>query len=131
MCNEWKDLVEFDKRPDRPIGIRSRCKICSHILRKSDMQAFKYTQYKQGAKSRGMEFRLTKEEFLTLWQTLCSYCGDPIDTIGIDRIDSEKCYSPDNIVSCCRTCNVMKLALPREIFVNHCQKIIKHQSLPN
>ena len=29
-CKEWKELSEFYKRSDRPIGLQSRCKKCAN-----------------------------------------------------------------------------------------------------
>lgn len=125
-CEQWKPLNEYDKRPDRPIGVRPKCKICTRQQRLTDIVGLKLTNYKSGAKSRGIDWRLTKDQFLSFWQLPCFYCGDAVDTIGLDRIDSNKCYEIGNIVPCCRTCNVMKLAIPREIFIQHCQKIVSH-----
>lgn len=126
VCKEWKPLTAYDKRPERPIGVKPKCKSCAVEYRASKPQQVKYTQYKSGAKKRGIEFNLTKDEFMSLWQKVCYYCGSSIETIGIDRIDSNYGYSISNVVPCCAICNTMKLALPRDVFVEHCRKIIKN-----
>jgi len=128
VCNEWKLLSKYDKRPDRPIGVKPKCKFCARIYRDGKPEQVKFAQYKSGAKKRNIGFSLSKEEFLTFWQKSCFYCGDKVATIGLDRIDSSKGYSLDNVVSCCAICNTMKLALPREIFIAHCYKIINNQT---
>ena len=125
-CKGWKLLSEYDKRPERPIGVKPKCKECEKEYRRDNQKQVKYAQYKSGAKKRGIEFTLTKEHFNALWQNPCNYCGDEVLTIGIDRTDSNSGYSADNVVSCCTICNVMKLALPRNVFVQHCYKVVKH-----
>jgi hypothetical protein len=87
---------------------------------------FKYAKTKSSATAREIPFRLTLEEFLTLWQKDCTYCGDPIATIGLDRIDSNSDYSIANVVPCCLTCNRAKSELTREEFINHCRKVLKN-----
>lgn len=47
---------------------------------------------------------------------------------GLDRVDSAKGYTKDNIVSCCTTCNRMKMAHEVTDFLDHCRKIAdRHQ----
>ena len=125
-CDNWKTEDNYDKRPERPLGLKPKCKQCAEEYRALNKKNNKFTMYKSGAKKRGIDWRLSKEEFLQLWQKDCNYCGDPIETIGVDRIDSEHCYSIYNIVPCCVTCNVMKLALKRDDFINHCKKVIRN-----
>lgn len=85
----------------------------------------RYSQYKSGAKRRGLDFDLTYLEFMMFWQKPCQYCGSGIATIGIDRIDNTKGYSINNIVSCCDTCNWMKADYALDSFMEHCKKIVE------
>jgi hypothetical protein len=128
-CRLWKPLDEYDKRPDRPIGVRPKCKVCTKEHRHKDVVALKFTNYKSGAKGRGIDWRLSKDQFISFWQKPCHYCGNEVETIGLDRIDSDKCYKIGNVVPCCHTCNVMKLAIPREMFIQHCKKIVSHTQM--
>ena len=80
--------------------------------------------YKRNAKVRGIEFNINLNEFKSFWQNPCNYCGTNIETIGLDRIDSSMGYFLDNIVSCCTICNKMKMTLPKDIFIEHCRKIV-------
>lgn len=125
-CNKWKLLKDYDKRPERPIGLKPKCKDCSKKYRASVPEMVKLATYKSGANRRGISFDLSKEEFLTFWRQPCFYCNSDIETIGIDRIDSNLGYRIDNIVPCCAICNTMKLALPRDIFIEHCHKIVNN-----
>ena len=82
-----------------------------------------YDRYKKSAISKGIEFNLTKEQFSLLWKMPCFYCKTPIQTIGIDRKDSAKGYTEDNITPCCTKCNLMKRHISVEDFINHCKLI--------
>ena len=68
----------------------------------------KFSEYKSGAKQRGIEFHLTMEQFESFWQKPCEYCGAEIETIGLDRLDSDGHYTMNNVVSCCWSCNKEK-----------------------
>jgi len=105
-----------------------------------------YKSYKRGAKQRGLEFKLTKEEFLELATGNCNYCGSFPNKFrkkrninkgdipefyhnGVDRVDNEIGYYMSNCVSCCTNCNRMKRSLPLSEFVLHVRKIYKHLRL--
>lgn len=76
---------------------------------------------KRIALSSSREFSLTKEEVKNLTQRTCAYCGgEPAAQFktpenngvyvynGLDRLDSKRGYSVDNVVSCCWPCNQAK-----------------------
>jgi len=91
----------------------------------------KYKNYKAEAKHRELDFSLTIEDFNKFWQLLCRYCGSPIETIGLDRVDNTRGYELNNIVPCCIICNTMKLTLTVESFLLYCSKIVSlHQRVP-
>lgn len=46
---------------------------------------------------------------------------------GIDRIDSNKPYTLENVVSCCKWCNIAKNNHPTDDFLAHCMAVIEHQ----
>jgi len=88
----------------------------------------KFLQYKKNAKFRNIPFELTEIQFMTFWQKPCYYCNSPIPTIGLDRVDNTKGYTMDNVVSCCKVCNLMKRNLPLDIFIEQCQRIVNKNS---
>lgn len=98
-----------------------------HHAHKKDPKK-RFSKYKYGAKLRDLNFSLTKEEFMTFWQVPCFYCGDSIETIGLDRMDSSKGYTLDNVVSCCFPCNEFKRRRDYSQFVTICIKIGNHLS---
>lgn len=83
----------------------------------------RYRVYKTGAKKRNLAFKLTLEDFEKMWDNNCHYCGDKIDGIGIDRVDNNTGYIKSNTVPCCSVCNLMKLTLRPNDFINQCVKI--------
>ena len=77
--------------------------------------------YKRHAAGRGYSFDLTYDDVTEIISKNCYYCGvspsnikitknckDGFKYNGIDRIDSGKNYTKDNVVSCCRLCNLAK-----------------------
>lgn len=90
------------------------------------------SSYKHGAKSRGLAWELTVEQFTELTKQPCYYCGvEPAYILrvrtegagdyvynGIDRLDNGKGYLPDNVVPCCKICNQAKSDRSYEEFIN-------------
>jgi hypothetical protein len=94
--------------------------------------------YKNRAKRRGLEYKLTDEQFAKITQQNCYYCGAKPNQIakqlngngeyiynGLDRTDNTKGYTIDNIVSCCGICNMAKQKLTIQEFDNWIEKIYK------
>lgn len=79
-------------------------------------------QYKSRAKQKERQFDLTDEEFKTLFNSKCTYCGKQY-AFGIDRIDSSKGYILKNCVPCCAICNRMKNSYTIEEFKTHITKL--------
>lgn len=87
-----------------------------------------YTIYKSSAKSRGLSFTITEDEFTHMVKTPCYYCGilQEKGFNGIDRVDSTKSYNKENCVGCCEMCNRMKCSLGPNIFVHRSEHILTH-----
>lgn len=98
-----------------------------------------YSQYLHSAKKRNHFFNLTKEMFKEITSSACHYCGASPSRIssmkrgngtyiynGIDRVDNNKGYEKDNIVACCKTCNVAKNTLNYTDFINWGKQLGKH-----
>lgn len=92
--------------------------------------------YKHNAKYKGHVFDLTNEEMIFLFQSNCYYCGtEPIFEFkkkgsngaykynGIDRLDSDRGYMLDNVVSCCSKCNYIKNKFHHDNFVSWIEKV--------
>lgn len=92
--------------------------------------------YRQGAKSRGYEFNLSREQFVDISSKACYYCGElgslsmktdcyDYSYNGIDRVDNEIGYEFDNCVPCCKFCNRAKFTYSQEYFIEMCKKVAK------
>jgi len=94
-----------------------------------------FLDYQRRAKEKNLNFVLSKEQFKSLIDSDCYYCGaKPSNSFvqhnkslpvyqGIDRMDNTKGYTPDNVVPCCIVCNKMKKALSHDEFILHILKI--------
>lgn len=56
-----------------------------------------------------LEFTLTLADARKLYEKdTCFYCEEVSEIRTIDRVDNEKGYTPENSVSSCRKCNLLK-----------------------
>jgi len=127
-CEKWEHEQFFRKNRTNVDGLSYTCKKCEHkyqnIYDKSKRGC--YRAYKSDAKRYGVEFRLSFKEFSKFWQRPCSYCGEEIITVGIDKVNPNIGYIMSNCVPCCKVCNKMKSNLPVDDFKAHIQKIHKY-----
>ena len=99
--------------------------------------------YQKNAMIRNFEFNLTFEQFYSITQMNCSYCGkEPKqrrrhlrnngDFVynGIDRIDPKNGYIEGNCAPCCGICNRAKSDLSHDEFINMCRSVVKNYN-PN
>lgn len=82
-------------------------------------------RYKASAKKKDVPFELSPDDFLSFWQKSCTYCGEKIETIGLDRVDSDLGYTLGNIVPCCTQCNMSKRHQKPEDYIARCIKIAR------
>lgn len=106
-----------------------------------------YRHYKKNYKT----MELTLEEFYSYSQMPCTYCGaEKVNCLntylcdkkmtqkgrdaayfyynGVDRVDSTKRHTKDNVVPCCKYCNFGKSNLALEEFYNWIDRIKTYQS---
>lgn len=103
--------------------------------------------YKTGAKKRGYSFELTVDDFKYFLDKNCFYCNDvpssiyrildsktgeirsgiPLTYNGIDRMDNSVGYTKTNCITCCKTCNQMKMDSNYNFFLDHINKIYKNK----
>ena len=116
-----------------------------------------YKNYKGSAKTRGVFFDITIQNFIKIMSLDCTYCGSPpqpfnayrkkdgslnysglkapehiidrswIKVNGIDRINSNLGYILENCTPCCTICNYLKMDLDKEEFLTHVLKIHEFQ----
>lgn len=89
-------------------------------------------------KHRNIEWKLTFEEWCDIIQKNCYFCeskpilkegkmhtkiGTQVPINSIDRIDSSKGYTLDNVRGCCTRCNYMKHRMDDATFLEQVKKI--------
>lgn len=100
-----------------------------------------YRAYKVGSSKRGLEFSLSQEQFKSLTQQDCHYCGTVPKTLastgshnshyyynGIDRKDNSLGYILSNCLPCCETCNKAKGTQPYAAFKGWIERLVKFHS---
>src|SRR3990167_6506916 len=123
----WREKnIEASKESSRNWYRENKAKARESIKawRKKNPERVAFMAYKRGAKERGIEFNLTRDEFMSFWQKPCHYTGRPIAKIGVDRIDSEKGYSPENVVPCCYEVNIAKMTTGADTFIQMCREVV-------
>lgn len=113
---------KYGKSQKGKISARKRKERYKRTLKgKKNMKS--YSRYKSGAKSRALEFSISKEYFENLQSKPCFYCNYFDGVSGIDRVKNELGYFVGNCVSCCSICNAMKSKLSFEQFIKQCKHI--------
>ena len=88
-----------------------------------------YSSYRKRSNERfsNDEVFITEEEFKTLSEQECYYCGKEGPN-GIDRVDNTRGYKKDNCVPCCKHCNYVKGDLSKSDFNIWKNRFVKKQS---
>jgi hypothetical protein len=115
ICNLNKNIIEFNKNGKYT---RTQCKDCERNYRATRGKIYsrglkaRWLSSIQRAKNRKIDFSLTFEEYIESISQPCFYCSDYFGKveagIGLDRVDSSEGYLKQNVVSCCKTCNIIK-----------------------
>ena len=99
----------------------------------------KYLAYMHSARTRDIEFSLTKDSFKRIIKEDCYYCGTPPSNVykpkntngaliynGIDRVENNIGYIEGNMVACCKLCNYGKSDRDAKEFIEHAKRIAEH-----
>lgn len=130
LCGEQKIYGGMTLRDMR--NPHAKCKSCftktSSIIGVGASTLYK--QYAFNAKARNLEYSLSPEQFVSIAQNSCHYCGDAPGNFssgykynGIDRVDNNKGYFIENCVACCKICNRAKRELSLEDFLSWIRRI--------
>lgn len=126
-CKDHRPASMFHKNHTRKRGYTDKCKECYKLYQRdwylknkqkvnerSKQTATninqRYTKSKHAAiKIRKIDWSITLEEFTNFNKLECFYCdgyfGKVSKSCGLDRIDNNKGYHKDNVLSCCEICN--------------------------
>jgi hypothetical protein len=140
VCSQEYDIAtgDFEKRKS--------CAGCKGTFKRKSSQEISWknahAMLKARGKTRSKDVEITLEQFIEISTKNCYYCGaEPTETKGprewsetffsngLDRIDSSMGYLYNNVVACCKWCNVAKLDRSVEEFYSWVAKLAKHQSL--
>ncbi len=96
-------------------------------------------QIKKSARNRGYSLELSEDMIFILVTSDCYYCGlspnrqvaetqhmyepSKLKWNGIDRVDSLRDYTLDNVVACCTQCNYAKRNYSSESFIEMCRRV--------
>jgi len=119
----YEKLKETEtKRPKRERNYKSEAFKNKYVV---------WNHYVKGAKKRNIDFILPKTKFYELIVEKCYYCDYKVDNEinGIDRIDNNKGYMEENVVTCCQFCNVAKSSQHPQEFIDKMRAI--HQFITN
>ncbi len=97
---------------------------------------------KRSATDRGIEWSLTDEQALQLMRQPCHYCGSTLSNLsrhpefngdfrynGIDRVDNSVGYTVENVVACCKHCNIAKRDRTVTEFLLWIEQVYRHSVL--
>lgn len=87
----------------------------------------RYSTLKGQAKRRGFKVFITKEQFIEIVNAKCYYCNGPLPETGsgLDRIESNKHYTLENVIPCCGVCNRLKCHLLTKNEMTEVIKLLK------
>jgi hypothetical protein len=98
---------------------------------KDNLSELRYKHYVADAAIRNRAFNIAKEEFISLFNQPCDYCGGQESLNGVDRLDNQQGYIVGNVVPCCSVCNFMKKKMNKNEFLCWVHKISLHQASLN
>jgi hypothetical protein len=135
-CNKKKSCGCLTPTKSAENSIKSRYK----IVKEDAGYRSVYVRYKQNARARKLNFNVDFDYAVNLMKSNCNYCGiEPSNLFwksyynvyynGIDRVDNSKGYENDNVVSCCKMCNIAKNNNSEEDFLKWVKRLSEYQRL--
>jgi hypothetical protein len=119
--------VNFCKDSYISDGYKSWCHDC--VRKGEQTPRAKFRNLCKGAKRRGYDWTLTFEDTSGLLLDDCHYCGkhsiEEVKLHGLDRVDNNRGYHMDNVVTCCGECNMAKSTQTEEEFIQQAHNIAK------
>jgi len=123
---------------------RISCKSCAYANRKQSVRRLSaeerwFRLHIKQREKQGIKVEIDSKQAVNIAKDSCYYCGNlpkeekiykgkfskkqSVFLNGLDRINSDKSYTLDNIVSCCSTCNFMKNTQTLDIFLSKIKQI--------
>lgn len=102
-CQTIKSYQFFNKNKLNKDGLSSWCKACNA---EGARWSNSYNRALARDQKKGFD-TCTKEEYTTVMNNICHYC-QAMRASGVDRINNNKGHEINNILPCCRACNLAK-----------------------
>lgn len=125
ICDREKERDDFYWFFQKNIGRvcrRTECKQCNNGKTRKYAQEnrdyYIFQNARAGDRRAKREFDLTREDVKNLLENECVYCGETnYEVMSIDRKDSSRGHTRDNVVSACIRCNIVKMDMPYEAWL--------------
>lgn len=136
ICSKQK-LLRYN---DFIEGRSTACRSCLNSEKATFESAMTevFLKYKRSAKKRGFVFRLKLENFITLVNSDCFYCGKPpgnkirrvkaFSYNGVDRKNNRTGYTDKNCVPCCGICNRGKNNMGYKEWVKYLDDMVDYRN---
>ncbi|VBB17663.1 hypothetical protein YASMINEVIRUS_126 [Yasminevirus sp. GU-2018] len=148
-CATNKDVLHFSIDKNNKDGLQTYCKPCRLQQTYASTSVFKgfinnlFINLVKNAKHRGIEVGITKQAVVDLYESQCGRCVytnrvmtvdnvpkgtgrlKNVNNISVDRIDSSKGYTSDNIQLVCTGINIIKSDLAQSEVYRMCRDISK------
>jgi hypothetical protein len=145
-----KPVTEFFKRPKSKDGYRNDCMKCNHDRNKKwhnnnkkhisehnrkyrENLDVRFSNWKYNAFVRKIEWNLNFDDIKNI-PLICFYTNikltketNKFNTVSLDRMDSNKGYTKDNVVFCCAGVNVMKQSSSILEFLSICKIVVMNK----
>ena len=140
----WKQYRERQRAKDEKAYLKKNAEMAKqwrqnnpHAVeaintRKKENIHCQYAVYVQSSKYRNIRFDLTIDQYKSIAQKPCYYCGavnEKRGFNGVDRVDNSFGYNMDNCVACCSMCNYMKGTITKDIFLRRIEHILTYSGL--
>lgn len=153
-CNEEKPLDQFRKCKTCKNGYGKLCSICHYArfqnsyIKGSEKYRNKnkdkvrdyaiglhgrFAAWKKNASKRDIDWQLTIDD-VSKYEMTCAYTKIPLtfepnqyNTVSLERLDSNKGYTPENTVFCCKALNFIKLTTTLDEFIMLCEMVVANQ----
>lgn len=139
-CKEIKDISEYHSNKYATNGLRSDCKNCAKKRRIDQLNTLEgyvcihFCALKTNARHRKIPVEITANDIILKYKEqkgICAITGDILAItnlsnpmrLSVDRIDSSKGYTYDNIQLVGQVINIMKWDLIMKDFVFFCKKV--------
>ena len=126
LCKKTQKAEEYHaKNFTEKDGYNPRCKLC--VSKVQQTPSMKHADMRKGAKRRKYEWTLELQDTSALLLSDCYYCGKPsqeeVKIHGLDRVENDRGYHLDNVVTCCEQCNMGKHTSSQEEFIEMCKRV--------